>query len=340
VPRDIGQIGVDPVAMQRTDVFGAMRADLERVEARVVEAATVQYPLAAGLLIDIVKAGGKRLRPLMLLLAGRGYSYDLDTLVTAAAGIEMLHTASLVHDDTVDRAAIRRGRPTLNSRLGTGAVILIGDFLFAQSAMLAAATDSTRVVSIFAASLGEICDGQLLEMFVAHRLDQSRDEYEKRIYGKTASLFAASTEMGAVIGKAPEAHIQSLRQFGGDFGLAFQIVDDILDLTQDSGDIGKPAGNDLRQGTVTLPTLIYADMIARGSDAERTLRAVVEGEASDDATIEHVVSEIRRSGAIEGARDVAAEFTESAKRAASVVPDADTRDMLFEVADLALQRLV
>lgn len=326
--------------MQRTDVFGAMREDLERVEARVVQAATVDYPLAAGLLIDMVKGGGKRLRPLMLLLAGRGYSYDLDTLVTAAAGIELLHTASLVHDDTVDRASLRRGRPTLNSRLGTGAVILIGDFLFAQSAMLAAATNSTRVVSIFAGSLGEICDGQLLEMFVAHRLDQTREEYDKRIYGKTASLFAASTEMGAVIGRAPESHITAIRQYGSDFGMAFQIVDDILDLTQDTSDIGKPAGNDLRQGTVTLPTLIYADTIGRGSDADTTLRAVVEGSVSDDATIEHVVAEIRRSGAIDGAREIAREFTENAKRNAEVVADLDTRDMLLEVADLALQRLV
>ena len=332
-------IGVDRVAMQRTDVFGAMREDLERVGARVVQAATVDYPLAAGLLVDIVSGGGKRLRPLMLLLAGRGYSYDVDTLVTAAAGIELLHTASLVHDDTVDRASLRRGRPTLNSRLGTGAVILIGDFLFAQSAMMAANTGSTRVVAIFASSLGEICDGQLLEMFVAHRLDQTRAEYDKRIYGKTASLFAASTEMGAVIGGAPEAHIGALRQYGSDFGMAFQIVDDILDLTQTTSDIGKPAGNDLRQGTVTLPTLIYADTLTAGSDTETTLRAVVEGSISDDATIGDVVADICRSGAIEGAREVAREFTESAKRNAEVVTDLDTRDMLFEVADLALQRL-
>ena len=121
------------MALQQTDVFGIMRADLERVETRVEQAATLDYPLASGLVLDIVRAGGKRLRPLMLLLAGRAYSDNLEHLVAAAAGVELLHTASLVHDDSVDRAALRRGKPTLNSRLGTGAVILIGDFLFAQS---------------------------------------------------------------------------------------------------------------------------------------------------------------------------------------------------------------
>src|SRR4051794_27534060 len=177
---------------QHSDVFGTMRADLERVDARVLQVARVDYPAASSLVTDIVKAGGKRLRPLVLLLAGRAFDYEVafDRLVTAAAGVELLHTASLIHDDTVDRSALRRGKPTLNSVLSTGATILIGDFLFAQSAMLAAATDNVRVVAVFAATLGDICDGQLREMFTGHRLDQTREDYDARIYGKTASLFA------------------------------------------------------------------------------------------------------------------------------------------------------
>jgi geranylgeranyl pyrophosphate synthase len=142
--------------------------------------------------------------------------------------------------------------------LSSGAVILLGDFLFAQSAMLAAATENPRVVAVFASTLADICDGQLREMFVAHRLDQTRDEYEKRIYGKTAALFAGSAEMGALLGGAPELHVQSLRAFGADVGMAFQIVDDVLDLQEGTQNLGKPSGNDLRQGTVTLPTMLYA----------------------------------------------------------------------------------
>lgn len=327
------------MALQQTDVFGIMRADLERVETRVEQAATLDFPLASGLVLDIVRAGGKRLRPLMLLLAGRAYTADMDTLVTAAAGVELLHTASLVHDDSVDRAALRRGKPTLNSRLGTGAVILVGDFLFAQSAILAAETGSPRVVKIFATTLGDICDGQLREMFDAHRVEQSREDYETRIYGKTASLFAGSTEMGGVIGNAPEAHIQELKGYGGDVGMAFQIVDDVLDLTQESSDIGKPAGNDLRQGTVTLPVMIYAEQIGASSDRASTLRAVVEGTITDNETIDDLVRDIRGTSAIEEALASARTFTERAKRRIEIVPDTDTRDLLNEVADLAFQRL-
>ncbi|HLL50212.1 MAG TPA: polyprenyl synthetase family protein, partial [Thermomicrobiales bacterium] len=236
------------VDIRTRDVFATMRPDLLLVEERLEKAARIDYPVVTDLILGLVRAGGKRLRPLVLLLAGRPYGNDRDNLVTAGAGVELLHTASLVHDDTVDRAGMRRGRPTLNSVLPSGAVILLGDFLFAQSAMLAAATNSPRVVAIFASTLADICDGQLQEMFFAHRLDQTREEYERRIFGKTASLFAGSAEMGAIIGNAPESHVQELRQYGSDVGMAFQIVDDVLDLREGSGQLGKPAGHDLTQG--------------------------------------------------------------------------------------------
>lgn len=327
------------MALQQTDVFGIMRFELDRVDARVEQAATLDYPLASGLVLDIVRAGGKRLRPLLLLLAGRSYTDDIESLVAAAAGVELLHTASLVHDDSVDRAALRRGKPTLNSRLGTGAVILVGDFLFAQSAILAASTGSARVVGIFAGTLGDICDGQLREMFDAHRVEQSREDYEKRIYGKTASLFAASTEMGAVIAGASEEHIQALKQFGGDVGMAFQIVDDLLDITSESSDIGKPAGNDLRQGTVTLPVMLYARDLPAESDRAKVLAGVIEGSITDSETIDDLVRDIRSSSAVDEALEAAREFASRAKSRIEIVPDPTTRDLLADVADLAFQRL-
>lgn len=327
------------MALQQTDVFGIMRSELDRVDARVEQAATLDYPLASGLVLDIVRAGGKRLRPLLLLLSGRAYTSNLEPLVAAAAGVELLHTASLVHDDSVDRAALRRGKPTLNSRLGTGAVILVGDFLFAQSAILAASTGSARVVAIFANTLGDICDGQLREMFDAHRVEQSREDYEKRIYGKTASLFAASTEMGAVISGAAEDHVQALKQFGGDVGMAFQIVDDLLDITRESSDIGKPAGNDLRQGTVTLPVMLYSRDVPRDSDRAQTLRGIIEGDITEEAAIDDLVRDIRQSPAIDESLEAAREFANRAKARIEVVPDPLTRDLLADVADLAFQRL-
>jgi geranylgeranyl pyrophosphate synthase len=329
------------VTLQRTDVFGTMRADLDRVNARVAQAAEVSYPVVADLLGDIVQAGGKRLRPLLLLLAGRAYDYELnlDRLITAAAGVELLHTASLIHDDTVDRSDLRRGKPTLNSMLSSGAVILIGDYLFAQSAMLAAATESTRVVSVFASTLGDICDGQLMEIFDAQRLDQTREEYQRRIYGKTASLFAGSAEMGAILGHAPETHIQAIRRYGADLGTAFQIVDDILDLTGGTQDLGKPAGNDLRQGTVTLPTIFYLAGLPPSSPEWQTIDNIVKGNAADNVALDTAIHAIRTSGAIEEAIAVAGDHIARAKSAISIVPDEETRDLLTELADLAVHRV-
>lgn len=324
--------------VQTRDVFATMRPDLMKVEARVEQAARVNYPVVSSLVLDLVQSGGKRLRPLVLLLAGRGFHYDLDRLVTAAAGVELLHTASLVHDDTIDRSALRRGKPTLNAVLSSSAVILLGDYIFAQSAMLAAATQHPRVVAIFAATLAEIVDGQLREMFDAHRLEQSREEYDRRIYGKTASLFAGAAEMGAVLGGAADDDVKSMRALGADLGMAYQIIDDVLDLREGTHLLGKPAGQDLRQGTVTLPTMLYAQTLDRGSAADARLRAVVSGEIDDEAAIVALIADIRASGVLDTAARAAEIYADQAKLRLSVVPGEETRDLLGQVADLILDR--
>ncbi|CAN5830511.1 polyprenyl synthetase family protein [soil metagenome] len=315
-----------------------MQNDLDLVRDRVASAAHVDFPIVSGLVEGIVQAGGKKFRPLLLLLAGRAFSYDRPRLVTAAAGVELLHTASLVHDDSIDRASIRRGQPTLNSRLSSGSVILIGDFLFAQSAILAAATESTRVVAIFASTLASICDGQLREMLGAHNLQQNRQEYLDRIFGKTASLFAGAAEMGAVLGGASEPQIQQLRGFGNDLGMAFQIIDDVLDLREKSSDLGKPAGNDIRQGVVTLPTMMYAPRLEAGSREMDVLAGVIAGEEESNDEILEVVLEIRRSGALDEASEIANGYLDSARTCLNVVEEPQTREWLEELLDLAVQR--
>lgn len=326
------------VDIRTRGVFATMRPELERVEARLEDAARIDFPAVSELVLGLVQSGGKRLRPLILLLAGRTFNGDLNTLVTAGAGVELLHTASLVHDDTVDRSALRRGRPTLNSVLSNGAVIMLGDYLFAQSAMLAAATDSPRVVRVFASTLADICDGQLREMFGAHRLDQTQQEYELRIYGKTASLFAGAAEMGAIIGGASEQGTLDLRQYGSDVGMAFQIVDDVLDLREGEQQLGKPAGHDLTQGTVTLPTILYASGLAEASGAMTRLQDVVSGAADAPADVDKVVREIRDSGALEAALDIAVAFADKAKFHAAAVADPETAEFMAEVADVVCQR--
>jgi len=324
------------VKLQTPDVFEAMAHELELVDRRVDRAATVDFPIVSSLIKDIVKAGGKRMRPLLLLLTARAFSGELDRAVTAAAGIELLHTASLVHDDNIDRSALRRGQPTLNTQLSSGAVILIGDYLFAQSAILAAATNDTRVVTIFATSLAEICDGQIRETLDAHRLSQDRDDYNRRIYGKTAALFAGASEMGAVIGGADEDSIRELRGFGTDLGMAFQILDDVLDLREGTRILGKPAGNDLRQGVVTLPTMLFAQTASAADMA--ILESIVSGDETDDSVIDAIVNEIRLSGALDVAEAEAVVYTRSAEARLAVVEDAETRSYLLALLNLAVDR--
>jgi geranylgeranyl pyrophosphate synthase len=326
------------VKARTSDVFEAMAADLDSVDRRLIEAARVDYPLISPLVEGLVNTGGKRLRPLLLLLAAKGFTYDLDRAVTAAAGVELLHTASLVHDDNIDRAALRRGVPTLNTQLSAGAVILIGDYLFAQSAILAAATESTRVVAIFASTLGDICDGQLRETLDAHRLTQDLDDYEKRIYGKSAALFAGAAEMGAVIGQAPESAVQQLRAFGREIGMAFQVIDDVLDLREGTQILGKPAGNDLRQGVVTLPVMLFTQRIPPKSPQMQTLEAVVSGDETNDTVIDELISTIRQSGVLEECETRATYYTDQARHRINVVPDEETRDFLFDTLDLAVVR--
>jgi len=326
------------VKLHTPDVFETMKPELDLVEARLQESARVDFPIVSSLVSDIVRGGGKRLRPLLLLLATRAFDGAMGRAITAAAGVELLHTASLIHDDNIDRAALRRGQPTLNTQLSSGAVILIGDFLFAQSAILAAATEDPRVVTIFATSLAEICDGQLRETLDAHRLDQSHDSYLQRIYGKTAALFAGAAEMGAVIAKASEPAIAALRGFGSDLGMAFQIVDDILDLREGTQTIGKPAGNDLRQGVVTLPVMLFAADLPPDSDYWSALEAIISGEETRDEKIGEVLDAIRSSGALERAEDVAATYTRQARTRLSVVPDQEARAYLNDLLDLTISR--
>jgi geranylgeranyl pyrophosphate synthase len=321
------------------DVFDAMKPDLDQVEKTLLDASRVEYPIVSTMLEAIVAGGGKRLRPLLLLLASRAFNRPTDNAIAVAAGVELLHTASLIHDDSIDKAALRRGNPTLNTELSTGAVILIGDFLFAQSAILAAQPGNSRVMIIFAESLAEICRGQLRETLEAHQLNQSREAYEKRIYGKTAALFAGAAEMGAVLGGGTDEEVAELRQFGSDMGMAFQVVDDILDLREGTETLGKPAGNDLKQGVVTVPVMIFAENLDGEDDTRKMIEGIIAGELTDQAQIDHIVDEIRSSGALEKAEQVAADYVRAARERLSVVKDAQTRDFLAQMLDLAVVRI-
>lgn len=330
----------DRLNVSTQDVFEMMKPDLARVEETLVQSAKIDYPVVNTMLRAIVSGGGKRLRPVMLLLAARAFGDFNERAIDVAAGVELLHTASLVHDDSIDKAALRRGNPTLNTELSTGAVILIGDYLFAKSAILAARPENPRVMVIFAETLAEICDGQIRETLEAHKLDQSMEDYEARIYGKTAALFAGAAEMGALLGGGTPEQVDNLRQLGTELGMAFQVIDDVLDLRENSETIGKPAGNDLRQGVVTVPVMRYAASLAADAPQRATIAGIVEGEITDQAVVDDLIGEIRNSNALDEAEQVAKDYVSRARARLDAVPVPEIRAALDQLLDQATIRSV
>jgi geranylgeranyl pyrophosphate synthase len=319
--------------------LSTVEAELEQVSNLLNEAANLKYPLLNGLLKGIIAAGGKRLRPMLALLAARipGKIDQIEALklFQVAAAVEMLHTATLVHDDTIDEALMRRGMKTLNSSLSGGTVILVGDYLFAQSAILITRPGNPKVVQIFAECLATICDGELTQIFSTHQWDQPKDEYYKRIYAKTAVLFATGCELGAIMGGADEALVERLRRFGHLLGMGFQIIDDIIDF-ESSEITGKATGGDLRQGIVTLPTMYFFE---KASQADSDfVKGLIERKDVSDAEIQRAVELIRASGAFELAYAEAKDFIVGAKELLEEVPASEFRTRLLEIADQSLAR--
>jgi geranylgeranyl pyrophosphate synthase len=235
-----------------------IQEQIKLVEERMRAQADESHPDLRAALEHLLAAGGKRIRPTLGLLVGNMLGAEEWRLVTLGAAVELLHTATLVHDDLIDGALLRRGMPTLNARWSPPATVLTGDFLFARAAKLAAETDYLPLMKSFSETLAIIVNGELTQMFTSRGLI-SRDNYYKRIYAKTASLFEMTSRAAAMISPAAEATIEAMRDFGYQIGMAFQIVDDILDFNGEQTAVGKPLGSDLLNGLVTLPAIYYAE---------------------------------------------------------------------------------
>ncbi|MEX2598855.1 MAG: polyprenyl synthetase family protein, partial [Dehalococcoidia bacterium] len=238
-----------------------------------------------GLLEQAVGGGGKKVRPVVTLLSGSFHPADEQVLVTMATAVELLHIATLIHDDTVDKADTRRGRATVSSMWGNEVAVLLGDYVFATSATFVCDTGNIRVVRRFSETIMELAQGELAERFSNHDWGQSIHDYNTRIYNKTASLFCTAAESGGVLSGAPEAECRALKDYGYNIGMAFQIMDDVLDFMGTEEEMGKPVGNDLLQGTLTLPTLLFIQrhpdepLVRRLQDGSRDpgdLRAMAE----------------------------------------------------------------
>ncbi len=318
-----------------SELLSLVADDMKYVEEKMRSGIASRYQDLQAVVDYLVGAGGKRLRPALTLMAASFYPVDKDKAYSLAASVELLHTATLVHDDLIDNSLFRRGMPTLNASWSPGATILTGDYLFARSAGLAAETESVRIVTIFSETLMTIVGGELQQMFSdGHGTIPTEEEYHHRIYAKTASLFAAGTETGGILCGAPEPEIQALRDYGYNLGMAFQIIDDILDFKGDEERLGKPVANDLRQGIATLPVMLFAEK----SPNHPTILKAVRREPVTDDEIREVVDQIRASGCIEGAMEEARRFARLAQDSLTHLPDNPYRQAMHGLADYTVSR--
>jgi len=252
------------------------------------------HPDLRAALEHLLTAGGKRVRPTLGLLVGNMLGAPHDKLITLGAAVELLHTATLVHDDLIDGALLRRGLPTLNARWSPPATVLTGDFLFARAAKLAAETDYLPLMKLFSETLAIIVNGELTQMFTSRGLI-SRDNYYKRIYAKTASLFEMTARAAAMVSSAEEPLIEAMRDFGFQIGMAFQIVDDILDFSGEQDAVGKTLGSDLLNGLATLPAIYYAE--SHPDDAD--VLSLPQGGWTNTENMTRLIENIRSSDAVE-----------------------------------------
>lgn len=271
------------------------------------QAGNDHHPDLRAALEHLLGAGGKRVRPTIVFLVGNMFGAQHDKLVTLGASVEMLHTATLVHDDLIDGSLLRRGIPTLNARWSPAATVLTGDFLFGRAAKLAAETDYLPLMKLFAETLTIIVNGELTQMFAAKGLID-RKNYYSRIYAKTASLFEMSALAATMIGTEDEGSRLAMKTYGYEIGMAFQIMDDVLDFTGDQAAIGKPVGSDLLNGLVTLPAIYFAE--SHPDDAEVKLLSA--GGWGNTDKMEKLVKSIQGSNSIRYAIDEASEHVEKA----------------------------
>jgi geranylgeranyl pyrophosphate synthase len=316
--------------------FTSVQDQLKFVEERIRDqAGENHHPDLRSALEHILSAGGKRIRPTLGLLVGNMLGAPEEKLITLGASVELLHTATLVHDDLIDGALLRRGIPTLNARWSPAATVLTGDFLFARAAKLAAETDYLPLMKLFADTLATIVNGELTQMFSARGVIE-RDNYYQRIYAKTASLFEMASHAASMVATEDEETRATMRVFGYEVGMAFQIVDDILDFTGDPSTVGKPIGSDLLNGLVTLPAIYFAEANPNNED----VMSLPEGGWKDTERVQRLVDNIRQSAATQQAMDEARQAVSRALKSLSEAPVSPEKEALEDLAKFIVDRRV
>lgn len=313
---------------------GKLSAVNDLIRARMVSRHAPRIPEVTAHLVD---AGGKRLRPMLTLAAadicGYGGEYD----VHLAATVEFIHTATLLHDDVVDESAQRRGRPTANLLWDNKSSVLVGDYLFSRAFQLMVEPGSLRVLDILANASATIAEGEVLQLSAAQDLRTDEGIYLQIVRGKTAALFSAATEVGGVISDAPEDQIKALYDYGDALGIAFQIVDDLLDYQGDSAATGKNIGDDFRERKLTLPVI---KAVAAADEEERAFWSrVIEKGKQGEGDLEHALALLKSHDALEQTRQDALGWADKAKSEIAKLPDHPVRQMLSDLADYVVARV-
>ena len=316
------------------DVQSLAAADMGAVNALIRARLASDVVLINQISEHIIGSGGKRLRPMLHLLAARAAGYKGDEHVPLAALIEFIHTSTLLHDDVVDESDLRRGRKTANALWGNAASVLVGDFLYSRSFQMMVELDDMRIMRILADTTNRIAEGEVLQLLNIGNADTNEQAYLDVIERKTAVLFSAATRLGAVLAGLPPDQEEALARYGLDLGFAFQIADDVLDYVSDADTLGKNIGDDLAEGKPTLP-VIHAIANSPPEQAASLRRAIESGGLD---SLDNIVAAIRDSGALEHSRARAAHFARSAQAALSALPASAARVALSLLADYSVNR--
>ncbi len=332
-------MSLDDASQKPHDRLNAyLAADMDQVNSLIrTRMASEHAPRIPEVTAHLVEAGGKRLRPMLTLAAARLCGYDGPFHVHLAATVEFIHTATLLHDDVVDESAQRRGRPTANLLWDNKSSVLVGDYLFSRSFQLMVETGSLRVLDILANASATIAEGEVLQLTAAQDLATTEAIYLQVVRGKTAALFSAATEVGGVIAGAPETQVKALHTFGDALGIAFQIVDDLLDYGGSSAVIGKNVGDDFRERKLTMPVI---RAVAKADAAERAfwVRTIEKGDQREGDLTE-AMRILNRHDTLASTRNDALAWAEKAKAALNALPAHDLRDMLADLTDYVVARL-
>lgn len=312
----------------------SLATDMEAVNQVIRTRLHSEVPLVKQIAEYIISAGGKRIRPMLVLLIANAYGYHGTNHRELAAVIEFIHTATLLHDDVVDESSLRRGRKTANALFGNAASVLVGDFLYSRAFQMMLTVDDMRVMSIVAEATNVIAEGEVLQLLNMHNADVTEEQYLQVIRSKTAKLFEAAAQLGALVAGAPDLAIESTAEYGRSLGTAFQLIDDVLDYSGNAADIGKNVGDDLREGKPTLP-LIY--LMQHGTSAERKLvRDCIEN--GDEQHFDQILVAITTSGALDYTRRAAEQSAQRAAQSISSLSNSQFKKSLLELCVFAVGR--